>query len=43
MFDGAATLEKHREASFGFVLKLNGKEIDRGWGLIGRGETMKKL
>lgn len=42
-FDGAATKEKHREASFGFVLKLNGEEIDRGWGLIGRGDKMNEV
>lgn len=36
-FDGAF---KNKIASFGFILYLDGREIDRGWGLIGQGPYM---
>lgn len=42
-FDGACSKEKYRTASFGFVLNLNGKEIDHGWGLIGQSGNMTDL
>jgi len=36
-FDGGF---KNKIASFGFVLFLDSKEIDRGWGVIGQGSYM---
>ncbi len=39
-FDGAF---KNKIASFGFVLYLDGKEIDRGWGVIGQGSYMTEI
>ena len=35
-FDGAV---KNKIASFGYVLYLDGREIDKGWGIIGHGLT----
>lgn len=34
-FDGAF---KNKIGSFGFVLYLNDREIDKGWGLVGQGK-----
>ena len=42
-FDGSCTKEPVRSASFGYVLCRDGKEIDRGYGLIGRGKYMTEV
>lgn len=39
-FDGACLPNPGGVASFGFVLYLNGEEIDKGHGIIGRGKYM---
>lgn len=39
-FDGACLPNPGGTASFGFVLYLNGSEIDRGHGIIGSGKYM---
>lgn len=39
-FDGACLPNPGGTASFGFVLYLNGEEIDKGYGIVGRGKYM---
>lgn len=42
-FDGGVLPNPGGEASFGYVLKLNKKEIDKGYGIIGRGKYMTDI
>jgi ribonuclease HI len=43
MFDGACTWPPESEASYGFVLYESDREIDSGYGIVGRGKYMTEL